>query len=61
MMLFPTVLFCIVYIGFALAFYSCFGLRVYEYRNLEATMKSNVAILAGEGGSFYRDLVIANK
>jgi len=54
------VLFCIVYIGFSLAFYSCFGLRVYEYRNLEATLRSNLAILAGDA-TFYPDLLEANR
>ena len=53
-------LFCIVYIGFSLAFYSSFGHRVYEYRNLETTFKSNVAVLAGEA-DFYPELVLANR
>ena len=56
----PTVLFIIIYIGFSLAFYSCFGLRVYQYRNLESTLRSNVAILAGDA-TFYPDLIVANK
>jgi len=49
-----------VYIGFSLAFYSCFGLRVYEYRNLESTLRSNVKVLAGDA-DFYPDLVRANR
>ena len=53
------ILFCIVYTGFSLAFYSCFGLRVYEYRNLESTLRSNVAILVGDA-DFYPDLIVAN-
>ena len=54
------VLFLIIYIGFTLAFYSCFGLRVYEYRNLEQSLRSNIAILAGDA-AFYPDLLVANK
>jgi hypothetical protein len=53
------ILFVIVYIGFSLAFYSCFGLRVYQYRNLENTFRSNVALLAGDA-DWYHDLQIAN-
>ena len=43
-----------------MAFYSCFGLRVYEYRNLEATLRSNLAVLAGDA-TFYPDLLEANR
>ena len=53
------ILFVIVYIGFSLAFYSCFGLRVYEYRNLENTFRSNVALLAGDA-DWYSQLATAN-
>jgi len=55
-----VLLFVVVFLGFAQAFYFVFGTRVYEYRDFPSTLLTNLRLILGSPSAPYDDLTQAN-